>query len=148
MEWGVTRRCLTLHSHDEFQGRSTKLYYSRCTVFYLEHHAKERCNPRQPNKIRVHKCPYNGEPHYTLASHELLDFILSRRVDRHKTVEIMEDEIEDKGKRDMISKAVFILQITWFLTQYITRYVEHLAITQREVGTLELAVLTLINYCF
>ncbi|KAG1889131.1 hypothetical protein F4604DRAFT_1914976 [Suillus subluteus] len=62
--------------------------------------------------------------------------------------EITEDEIEDKSKRDMISKAVLILQITRFLTQYITRYIEHLAITQPEVGTLAFAVLNLIIYCF
>ncbi|KAG1886611.1 hypothetical protein F4604DRAFT_1646303 [Suillus subluteus] len=91
---------------------------------------------------------YNDEPHHTLAPDELLDFILSGRVNRHQTVEITEDEIEDKSKRDTISKAILILQITWFLIQYITRYIEHLAITQLEVGTLAFAVLNLITYCF
>ncbi|KAG1731278.1 hypothetical protein EDB19DRAFT_1640902, partial [Suillus lakei] len=53
-----------------------------------------------------------------------------------------------RAKWTMISKAVLVLQITWFLTQYITRYIEDLAITQLEVGTLAFAVLNLITYCF
>ncbi|KAG1778921.1 hypothetical protein EV702DRAFT_967397 [Suillus placidus] len=91
---------------------------------------------------------YNGKPHHTLTPDELFDFILSGRVDQNQAVEITEDEIEDKSKRDVISKAVLVLQITWFLTQYITRYIEHLAITQLEVGTLAFAVLNLITCCF
>jgi len=47
----------------------------------------------------------------------------------------------------VISKAVFVLQVTWFLTQYITHYIERLAITQLEVGTLASAVLNIITCC-
>ena len=48
----------------------------------------------------------------------------------------------------MISKAVLVFQITWFVAQYTARYIEHLAITQLEVGTLAFAVLNLITYSF
>ncbi|KAG0697664.1 hypothetical protein DFH29DRAFT_984172 [Suillus ampliporus] len=91
---------------------------------------------------------HNHKPHHTLAPDELLELVLSESVDQHQAVEITEDEVEDRSKGDMISKTVLILQITWFVTQYITRYIEHLAITQLEVGTLAFAVLNLVTYCF
>lgn len=91
---------------------------------------------------------HNGQPHHTLTPDELLEFILSGRVDQNKAVEITEDEIKDKSKRDVISKAVLVLQIAWFFIQYVTRYIEHLAITQLEVGTLAFAVLNFITCCF
>lgn len=62
--------------------------------------------------------------------------------------EISEQEIEDRSKRDALSKGLAILQITWFITQLITRACQHLTITEVELTTAALAGMSSIVYLF
>jgi len=55
-------------------------------------------------------------------------------------------EIEDKSKDDFISKAVVILQISWFVVQCIARGVQRLPITELELATVAFAGLNFVIY--
>jgi len=54
-------------------------------------------------------------------------------------IRVSEAEISDKSKGDALSKVIFMLQISWFITQCIARRVQGLEITQLELTTLALA---------
>jgi len=55
-------------------------------------------------------------------------------------------EIQDKSKGDAISKAVVILQTSWFVTQCIARVVQRLPITELELVTIAFATLNIVIY--
>jgi len=55
-------------------------------------------------------------------------------------------EIEDKSKGDFISKAVVILQTSWFVMQCIARGVQGLPITELELATVAFAGLNFVIY--
>jgi hypothetical protein len=55
-------------------------------------------------------------------------------------------EIQDKSKGDFISKAVVILQTSWFVIQCIARGVRGLPITELELATIAFAGLNFIMY--
>jgi len=55
-------------------------------------------------------------------------------------------EIQDKSKGDFISKAVVILQISWFVMQCIARGVQGLPITELELATIAFAGLNFVIY--
>ena len=57
-------------------------------------------------------------------------------------------EIKDKGRGDFLSKAIAILQTTWFIAQCIARGVEGIALTELELVTLALATLNGLMYYF
>jgi len=61
-------------------------------------------------------------------------------------IRITEDEITYRSKGDALSKIVFILQSTWFITQCIARCVQGLDFTQLELTTLALASLNGITF--
>ncbi|KAG2035036.1 hypothetical protein BDR03DRAFT_923490 [Suillus americanus] len=56
------------------------------------------------------------------------------------------NEINDKSKGNVISKGLVVLQVTWFVMQFITRIIYHLRITQLEVGTFIFAVFSFLTY--
>jgi len=55
-------------------------------------------------------------------------------------------EIQDKSKGDFISKAVVILQTSWFVLQCIARGAQGLSITELELATIAFAVLNFMIY--
>ncbi|KAG0695653.1 hypothetical protein DFH29DRAFT_813952, partial [Suillus ampliporus] len=59
---------------------------------------------------------------------------------------IMEADIADKSKGDVLSKGIAILQLVWFVIQLVARYVQNLPITLLEIDTLAVAALTCISY--
>ncbi len=56
--------------------------------------------------------------------------------------------IQDKSKADALSKTISILQISWFITQFITRVFQHLPVTLLELTALASAVTSIITYSF
>ncbi|KAK0229396.1 hypothetical protein EDD85DRAFT_145596 [Armillaria nabsnona] len=56
--------------------------------------------------------------------------------------------IQDKSKADALSKTISILQIAWFITQWMTRIFHHLPITLLELTALASAVTSIITYSF
>ena len=59
---------------------------------------------------------------------------------------VKEEVIEDHSKGDGLSKALVIVQTTWFVTQCIARRAEGLPITQLELVTVAFAMLNGIMY--
>ena len=57
-------------------------------------------------------------------------------------------EIHDKGRGDFLSKAIVILQSTWFVMQCVVRGIEGIALTELELVTLALASLNGLMYYF
>ncbi|KAG2067386.1 hypothetical protein BDR04DRAFT_1027713, partial [Suillus decipiens] len=86
----------------------------------------------------------DGKPQATLTPHELLRFVRDKNVDMPN---ITEADIEDRSKGDGLSKGIAILQLVWFVTQLVARYVQNLPVTLLEIDTLAVAALTCIAYC-
>jgi hypothetical protein len=63
-------------------------------------------------------------------------------------IDITEEEINDKAKGDFLSKTIAFLQVSWFITQCIARFVQKLGVTELEVVTLALASMNLLMYFF
>jgi len=61
---------------------------------------------------------------------------------------ITKEEIEDRSKRDYLSKTIVLFQTTWFIGQCISRGAYGLAVTELEVVTLAFAALNGIIYYF
>jgi hypothetical protein len=59
---------------------------------------------------------------------------------------ISEAEIQDRSKGDYLSKAIVLVQMSWFITQCIARAAYRLEVTELEVATLAYAVLTGLTY--
>ncbi|KAF8643507.1 hypothetical protein AX16_008999 [Volvariella volvacea WC 439] len=59
---------------------------------------------------------------------------------------LSEEEILDKAKGDLLSKAIAIIQTSWFVLQCITRHAQGLVITELELVTLAFATLNIITY--
>ncbi|KAG2054367.1 hypothetical protein BDR06DRAFT_414620 [Suillus hirtellus] len=85
----------------------------------------------------------DGMPRATLTPDELLEFVCRGSVDMPV---ITEAEIEDRSKGDGLSKCIAILQLVWFVTQLVARYMQNLPITLLEIDTLAVAALTCISY--
>ncbi|KIM75922.1 hypothetical protein PILCRDRAFT_41284, partial [Piloderma croceum F 1598] len=83
---------------------------------------------------------FDDQPPRTLLPSELDCYIADIIVNK--------EEIKDKSKGDVLSKALVIVQTGWFVLQCIGRGVEHLAITEIEVVTLAFAVLNMGTYWF
>ncbi|TFK31146.1 hypothetical protein BDQ12DRAFT_566334, partial [Crucibulum laeve] len=60
--------------------------------------------------------------------------------------DILEQEIEDKSKGDMLSKGIVVLQTAWFIIQCIARASQSLAITELELVALSFCVLNGLMY--
>lgn len=61
---------------------------------------------------------------------------------------ITREDIADKSKGDFFSKSVVILQTGWFIIQIISRFAEHLPVTELEIVTLAFAMLNFMTYGF
>jgi hypothetical protein len=85
----------------------------------------------------------NGRPRTTLTPDELLHYVRDGSVEMP---DIAKADIEDRSKGDVLSKAIAILQLLWFVLQLIARYVQNLPITLLEIDTLAVAALTCIAY--
>ncbi|KAF9471545.1 hypothetical protein BDN70DRAFT_819844, partial [Pholiota conissans] len=59
---------------------------------------------------------------------------------------LMEEDIQDRSKGDIISKTLIILQTTWFIVQCLARWSQHLPLTELEIVTLGFAMLNGITY--
>jgi hypothetical protein len=59
---------------------------------------------------------------------------------------ISEEEIQDRSKGDYLSKAIVLVQASWFIAQCIVRAAHRLEITELEVATVAYAVLTGVTY--
>ncbi|KAF9473982.1 hypothetical protein BDN70DRAFT_816451, partial [Pholiota conissans] len=88
-----------------------------------------------------------GKPFRTLyirrSSSDLIDCIRKGVIDPPR---ITEEDIQDRSKGDAISKALIILQTTWFIAQCIARWAERLPVTELEIITLGFALLNGITY--
>ena len=56
------------------------------------------------------------------------------------------EEIEDKSKGDAVTKALVVLQTTWFLLQCAARGRQHLALTELELATAAFALINMVIY--
>ncbi|KAF8648130.1 hypothetical protein AX16_006380 [Volvariella volvacea WC 439] len=63
-----------------------------------------------------------------------------------KVPKIRTKEIQDRGKGDILSKAIVVLQTSWFVVQCIARCIEGLALTELELVTLAFAALNAVTY--
>jgi hypothetical protein len=63
-------------------------------------------------------------------------------------INISKEEILDHSKNDPISKALAVLQTTWFVIQCIVRWAKGLPVTEIELATLAFAVLNGFMYFF
>ena len=71
------------------------------------------------------------------------------RLVRNKEIEYpiaTREEIQDKSKGDAVTKALVVLQTTWFLLQCVARGSRHLALTELELATAAFALLNIIIY--
>ncbi|KDR70368.1 hypothetical protein GALMADRAFT_103163 [Galerina marginata CBS 339.88] len=62
--------------------------------------------------------------------------------------QITEEEIQDRSKSDGLSKALVVIQTTWFICQCIVRRVQGFDTTELELATLAFAALNGIMYMF
>jgi len=87
---------------------------------------------------------YDGnQPIQVLLPEELESYSLTGNGDLPRLSKM---EIQDKSKGDFISKAVVILQTSWFVTQCIARGVNGLPITSLELATLAFAGFNFVIY--
>ncbi|KAF8648114.1 hypothetical protein AX16_006398 [Volvariella volvacea WC 439] len=59
---------------------------------------------------------------------------------------IREKEIQDRGKGDLLAKAIVVLQTSWFVVQCAARHIEGLVLTELELATLAFATLNVMTY--
>jgi hypothetical protein len=85
----------------------------------------------------------NDEPRATLTPDELRRFVCSGSVEMP---DIVQAEMEDRSKGDVLSKGIAVLQLLWFVTQLVARYAQNLPITLLEIDTLAVAASTSIAY--
>jgi hypothetical protein len=60
--------------------------------------------------------------------------------------QIDERDLQDKSKGDALSKGIVLLQVIWFVSQCIARYVSKLHVTELEIVTLGFATLNIATY--
>jgi hypothetical protein len=61
---------------------------------------------------------------------------------------ITEEEIRDRSKGDVLSKALTVLQMGWFVIQSIARRIQGLPITELELATVAFALTNTVSYIF
>ncbi|KAK0221692.1 hypothetical protein IW262DRAFT_921870 [Armillaria fumosa] len=57
---------------------------------------------------------------------------------------IREDDIKDRSKSDITTKAITVIQLIWFITQCIGRHTQNLPVTLLEISTLAITTLSII----
>ncbi|KAK0229400.1 hypothetical protein EDD85DRAFT_776410, partial [Armillaria nabsnona] len=92
---------------------------------------------------------------YTLTATSVSECIVTLQIFEDRESNFAEDVeainvkmIQDKSKADALSKTISILQISWFITQYMARLFQHLSITLLELTALAYAVTSIITYSF
>ena len=83
------------------------------------------------------------EGRVTILTLEMLEVLVK---DPEIEIQVTEDEITQRSKGDGLSKAIFILQSSWFIVQCIARRVQGLSLTHLELTTLALASLNGITF--
>ena len=87
---------------------------------------------------------YDGpKPLRTLSLEDIEDLV---QKDEIEYPIISEAEIRDRSKGDILTKALALVQTTWFLVQCLARARQHLAITELEISTAAFALLNLVTY--
>jgi len=81
----------------------------------------------------------------TLTPDELLKFVRDGSVE---SPAITQAEINDRSKSDFFAKCIAILQLVWFVLQFIARRIQKLPVTLLEIDTLGVVVMTCISYLF
>jgi hypothetical protein len=74
---------------------------------------------------------------------DLLRLIQEKKV---KMPVIEDSEIDDRSKANWLTKAIALLQVTWFLLQLLTRAIEHLPTTTLELYTLGIVTCAIFTY--
>ena len=80
---------------------------------------------------------------------DLLSLEDIERLVRNKEIEypiVAREEIQDKSKGDAITKALVVLQTSWFLLQCAARGSQRLALTELELATAAFALLNIVIY--
>ena len=85
----------------------------------------------------------NGKRRVTILTLEMLRELVK---DPEFRIPITEDEIAQRSKGDALSKVILILQSSWFITQFLARYIQGLSFTHLELTTLALASLNGITF--
>ena len=83
------------------------------------------------------------EGRVTILTLEMLEELVK---DPEFEIQVTEDEIAHRSKGDALSKIIFILQSSWFITHCIARHIQGLDFTQLELTTLALASLNGITF--
>ncbi|TFK35042.1 hypothetical protein BDQ12DRAFT_326889 [Crucibulum laeve] len=86
-----------------------------------------------------------GTPYQVLSAEDFDRLIDAGEIDVPK---ITRKEIRDKSKSDGLSKALVILQTSWFIIQCVIRKIDNLSITHLEVATLAFTLLNGVMYVF
>ncbi len=94
--------------------------------------------------VFIHPAP-SPSNHYTILNVKMLKELVKNPAFK---IDITEEELEDRAKGDFLSKAVAILQVSWFVIQVIARFVQGLAVTELEVITLALASMNAVMFFF
>jgi hypothetical protein len=82
------------------------------------------------------------EPLGILPPHHLKDYL------RKRQIRITRKEIDDKSRRDWVSKGLVLVQTTWFLLQCVARAIRRMPVTELEVITVAFAVLNFVTNWF
>lgn len=80
---------------------------------------------------------------------EVLDVSLLYQLLHNKAIDtpiVTERDLQDRSKGDSISKAIIVLQTTWFMVQCIARAAQGLPLSELEVLTLAFAVMNAVTY--
>ncbi|TFK62327.1 hypothetical protein BDN72DRAFT_777191 [Pluteus cervinus] len=75
------------------------------------------------------------------------EYLKNGRIDTNE-LQFPKNQVEDRSKGDFLSKGLVALQTSWFVLECISRFQQHLPITELEVVTLAFAVLNIITYAF
>ncbi|KAG6895591.1 hypothetical protein C0993_009393, partial [Termitomyces sp. T159_Od127] len=85
-------------------------------------------------------CGCDGTSLRTLKLDEIDPYI------KDSSITISAEEILDRSKGDFLSKAVVLIQVSWFMLQVLSRAIQQLAITELELITMSYAILNFVIY--
>lgn len=85
-------------------------------------------------------------PTIPITAHSLLDCCDNGNHQPLASLNLSEDDINDKSKADGFTKSLVVIQISWLLVSCVTRAVRHLPLSQLEICTAAFAVLSICTY--
>jgi hypothetical protein len=107
---------------------------------------------RAPPGEELLKRDEGGVVNYSINPGKFVRILEMDDVHKHKLETVIpcttEGDLKDRGKSDGISKAIVLLQTSWFIVQCIARYISHLPLTELEVVTLAYAMMNSFIYIF